>query len=208
MVLFYYMIQSDRERQAPTTIDQAEPTHLVRYQFARDLLAGNETVLDMPCGSGYGSAVLAERAKNVIGIDIFPDALEHGREFFGRPNIEFKVADMDALEISFPENELFDTIVSFEGIEHIHKQRECLEQCHRLLKPNGTLIMSTPRKPHGSPFHTIEFSYEEYVDFLSEFFTINEMYGQIYTDIFNTKERNENPHDYPKFNFIAICSKK
>ncbi len=199
------MIVSDRERQAPTTVSEAEPSHLARYEFARQFLKGTDEVLDVPCGSGYGSCLMSKVAKKVIGIDIHAGAIEHAKECFQEHNIEFAVGNMETLDsLTVP----FDVVVSFEGIEHIHNQDAFLESIARLLKPNGYFIISTPRKPHGSPYHTIEFNLDEFKTILSEKFVIEKMYGQIYTDIFDMTEREEDPHAYHRFNFIAVCRLK
>lgn len=54
------MIQSDAERQAPITLEDAEPSHLARYQFAQSYLTPTDIVLDAPCGSGYGTCLLSK----------------------------------------------------------------------------------------------------------------------------------------------------
>lgn len=202
------MIQSDRERQAPTTIEDAEPSHLVRYEFATKFLDKNSTVLDIPCGSGYGSGLMSRYAKDIIGIDLCKNTISHCSEFFSEENNMFAISDMEDLRNSPIYKKQFDFIVSFEGIEHIEKQREFLKETARLLSDKGKLIISTPRKPHGSPYHKIEHSLESFKELLGEFFIIEKMYGQIYTDIFDLDHRYVNPHDYQRFNFIAVCKKR
>ncbi|MBP6942668.1 MAG: class I SAM-dependent methyltransferase [Candidatus Buchananbacteria bacterium] len=199
------MIVSDKERQAPLTVQEAEPSHLARYQFALSFVKNTDRVLDVPCGSGYGTNLLATKAKTATGIDIHPGAIQHAQEFFAAQNINFLVADMQTIEASFSTQGTFDLITSFEGIEHIEKQEEFLAGISKLLTDDGYLIISTPRKPHGSPYHTVEFSLEAFKEILSKNFVIEKMFGQIYTDIFDLATRAENPADYHRFNFIALC---
>lgn len=200
------MILSDRERQAPTDISSTEPSHLARYEFAANFLNPDFVVLDIPCGTGYGSSLLSRSSKSVLGLDICAPAIEHAREFFHNKNVTFVTGDMDALEeATILHNKKFDMIVSFEGIEHINRQEKFLQHIKNNLAKDGTFIVSTPRKPHGNPFHTIEFSQEEFTFILSKYFRIENLYGQIYTDIFTLKSRNIDPKDYERFNFIAIC---
>lgn len=201
------MIESNRERQAPQKSLEAEPSHLARYKFSLNYINSGNIVLDLPCGTGYGSEVMSTKAKEVVGIDIGVEAIEHAKEFFENDKIKFIVGNAENLQNVFPNNEIFDVIVSFEGIEHLNNQDFSLQEMKRLLKKEGQLIISTPRKPHGSPYHTVEFSLEEFRNFLSKEFIVEKMYGQIYTDIFDLEERKENPHEYKRFNFIALCKK-
>jgi 2-polyprenyl-3-methyl-5-hydroxy-6-metoxy-1,4-benzoquinol methylase len=151
---------------------------------------------------------LSTKAKNVTGIDIHPGAIQHAEEFFSNENINFQVADMQNLENYFLNDKKFDLIVSFEGIEHINEQEKFLKDILKLLSPNGYFIISTPRKPHGSPYHTVEFSLESFEEILAKNFIIEKMFGQIYTDIFDMQVRKENPENYHRFNFIALCKPK
>lgn len=201
------MIESNKERQAPQKSLEAEPSHLARYKFALNFIDPKDKVLDLPCGSGYGSEVMSAKGKEVIGIDIDVGAIQHAKELFKNNKTEFFIGNAENLQNIFPANEIFDIIASFEGIEHLDNQNSSLQEMKRLLKKEGLLIISTPRKPHGSPYHTIEFSLEEFKTFLSQEFIIKKIYGQIYTDIFDLEERKENPHDYERFNFIALCKK-
>ena len=202
------MIFSDKERQAPTKVSETEPSHLARYNFALQFIKNTNKVLYMPCGSGYGSKILSSKAHRVIGIDISLKAIRHAKKFFQEKNTTFLVADMQKIGDITSDNSKFDIIVSFEGIEHIKYQKSFLINIKNLLKTDGYFIISTPRKPHGSPHHTIEFSQKEFIDILSNNFIIEKMFGQIYTDIFDMKDRNEDPDAYKRFNFIALCKSK
>ncbi len=202
------MIFSGPERQAPKTVLETEPSHLARYRFASEFIKSKDLVLDVPCGSGYGSNLISAKAQKVVGVDNNFGAIQHAKEFFHANNTEFLIADMESLMDFFSEDLKFDVIVSFEGIEHIKRQDFFLSQVRKLLKTDGYFVISTPRKPHGSIFHTREFSLEEFYQILSRDFIVEKMFGQIYTDIFDMDKRPENPHFYKKFNFIAICKPK
>ncbi len=202
------MIFSNKERQAPTVVTEAEPTHLVRYNFALNFIKNTDNVLDIPCGTGYGSKLISTRSNKTTGLDICTEAIDHAIEFFGSDNIEYMVGNAESLKDIFPIKSLFDVIVSFEGIEHLKNQESFLDGVSGLLKKDGLLIISTPRKPHGSPYHTVEFSREEFKDILSEFFIVEKMFGQIYTEIFDLEEKIVDPHSFKKFNYIALCRVK
>ncbi len=202
------MIISDGERQAPINIEETEPSHLARYKFALNYISPKDIVLDVPCGSGYGTALLAAHSSKAYGIDIHEGAIEHAHEFFKLNNSSFYVANIEYLLKLFPESGIFNKIVSFEGIEHLRHPNLFLEEAQRLLTNDGNLIISTPRKPHGSPYHIIEYSLEEFTELLSNYFTVNKVFGQLYTDIFDLSKKPVNPPKNTKFNFIAHCSKK
>ncbi len=202
------MILTNRERQAPTSLDEAEPSHLARYLFAAQFVHNGNVVLDVPCGSGYGTSVLARRARHAIGLDVHEGAIAHAKEFFFEPNSEFIAGDAERLSEILDREDRVDRVVSFEGVEHMQRPEVFLKEVHSVLSSNGQLIISTPRKPHGSPYHTIEFSLEEFESILQKQFTIETMYGQIYTDIFDLAKRRENPHAFPRFNCIAICRRR
>ncbi|OGD61558.1 hypothetical protein A3A71_04285 [Candidatus Berkelbacteria bacterium RIFCSPLOWO2_01_FULL_50_28] len=202
------MIASDKERQAPLAITDAEPSHLARYQFAAHYLSPEDHVLDVPCGSGYGAALLSDHCSEVCGVDIYQPAIEHADEFFDKDNTHFLVGDAEHLDKLFPGRVVFEVITSFEGIEHLRNPRSFLSGLQALLKASGKLIISTPRKPHGSPYHLQEYSLEEYRALLEEYFSVEKMFGQIFTDIFDLSIRQEDPSAHTHFNFIAVCSKK
>lgn len=201
------MIQSDRERQAPTSVDAAEPSHLARYIFASDFLKAGSRVLDAPCGTGYGTSRLARSGAHVTGVDIFDGAVQHANEFFGSVSTLFKVGDIERLGEAF-EHHSFDSVVSFEGIEHIKHPERFLEGVRHCMKPGGVFIVSTPRRPHGNPFHFQEWNLEEYEALLKTTFEIKKMYGQIFTDIFDLALRPEDPDAHKHFNFVALCTYK
>ena len=202
------MITSDRERQAPLSVEETEPSHLARYRFATKFIEESQIILDAPCGSGYGTAVLSSKARQVYGVDISADAIDHAKEFFKKENNSFVVSNIENMASTFPDSHSFDLIISFEGIEHLYNPEMFLKESARLLKPKGKLIISTPRRPHGSPYHTTEYNLEEYKMLLSKHFIIEKMYGQLFVDIFDMNERNEDPDTHLHFNFIAICSPK
>ena len=83
--------------------------HMQRYAFASDSLAGPR-VLDMACGCGYGSALLAERHpdKQITGIDIDPEAIAYAQANYQRPNLSYQCANAK----TFADSAGFDSIVS------------------------------------------------------------------------------------------------
>lgn len=156
--------------------------HLARYAFAADF-AKDRYVLDMACGSGYGSALLSDKgARMVVGGDMSIEAIEVAKKLYGRPKVEFIL--LDATNLPFNSNS-FDVIASMETIEHLEQYRDYLIECKRILKPGGVFICSTPNRGHGihglksfGPDHIHEFYIDELEGLLSQYFNEVELYIQ------------------------------
>lgn len=131
--------------------------HLERYEFAARHLHGHQ-VLDMACGCGYGSALLAERHpdKQVTGVDIDPAAIAYARQHYQLPNLRYVCADAE----SFATAQHFDSIVSLETIEHLPNPPQLVANYARLLAVGGRVIASVPITPtlDGNPHHLHDFS--------------------------------------------------
>ena len=147
--------------------------HLSRYAFARRFAEGRR-VLDLGCGAGYGSALLAEVAEQVTGLDASSDAVDYAREHYNRANLSFEQGDASASIAG-----RFDLITAFEVIEHLENWRGLLNAAQAALTPNGLFFVSTPNKPlyaeargesGGNPFHVHEFEYGEYRQVLEAVF--------------------------------------
>ena len=159
---------------------QVEPDlwneHLARYAFAARL-SEHKRVLDVGCGTGYGSSELARVARSVVAVDVAP-------EHFTGPRQQFVAARAEALPFR---SQSFDLVVAFEVIEHVEAWRNVLEEARRLLAPGGQFIVSTPnrlyyaesRRRHGpNPYHVHEFEFEEFRTALAELFPSVSLYLQ------------------------------
>lgn len=192
--------------------------HYQRYQFAKQFAVGKK-VLDAACGEGYGSKILAEAAKSVIGLDISEEAVKDANIKYGNEKLSYINGSIQKLPF---EEDSFDVIVSFETIEHVNEkcQQDFLREIMRVLKPDGTLIMSTPNKKiytdlveGENEFHIKEFYIQEFVDYLKKKFSDIQLMCQ-YPSIgyFITKENEEVTVKSPKTKYeesryvIAICS--
>ncbi len=117
--------------------------HLHRYAFAAQWGRGAR-ILDAACGEGYGSALLAESAESVTGVDIDPETIGHARRRYGHlRNLNFEVADCTRLP--FEDGE-FQQVVSFETLEHLAEQEALLAEFRRVLAGDGFLVLSSPDK--------------------------------------------------------------
>lgn len=119
--------------------------HTARYQFALDYVKGR--VLDISCGSGYGTHMIAKEKKydinEVIGVDIDAETIRYARGAYYHPQSSFQV--VNAVDKELPQKlGNFDTIVSFETLEHIEQEKQLLANYYNLLKKGGTLLVSTP----------------------------------------------------------------
>jgi SAM-dependent methyltransferase len=163
--------------------DATEPgivaLHLKRYEFAQPFCAGRD-VLDAGCGVGYGTAFLAETARHVVGVDRSTEPIANARRRYTGPNAEFSVGDLlelDALD------DAFDVVCCFETIEHLTDQEQFLVEVRRVLRPAGTLLVSTPRAESAgaalsNPFHERELSAAEFEELLRRHFGDVDLYGQ------------------------------
>ena len=142
-----------------------ELEHLHRYALAA-LLATGKHVLDIACGEGYGSAMLAACAASVRGVDISENVIRHASKKYPMPNLEFIPADCGR-RLPF-EDHVFDLIVSFETIEHHDRHEFMLEEFKRVLKPDGVVIISSPDRdvfkaaPGSAAYHVKELSSGEF----------------------------------------------
>jgi SAM-dependent methyltransferase len=157
-------------------------THMARYRFAGPYVQG-AVVLDAGCGCGYGSHHLATAgAEQVVGVDVSPEAIEYARSHYDVRNLDFRVADVTALAFS---DEAFDVVVCLEVFEHVADQQRLLAEVHRVLKPGGRFVVSTPNgqlfSPRGeplNPWHVREFSRDEFEAELLSYFQDVQLWGQ------------------------------
>jgi trans-aconitate methyltransferase len=133
-------------------------SHVARYDFASHYARRSGRLLDLACGSGHGTALLAERLPDVqcTGVDLDNDAIGIARQRYGRSNTTF----IRANGMSFLDTAGFDTIVSLETIEHLDHPGGFVERLVWMLKPNGVLIASVPSTPStdANPFHRQDFT--------------------------------------------------
>jgi len=142
-----------------------------RYELAQKYISTSDVVLDIACATGWGTRMLAEHARSVIGGDIDPASIAAASKDIPG-NVHFQVED--CLAMSFAD-ETFDVVVSCETLEHVDAAA-FLQECRRVLKPNGILALSTPQNRFGHiPItieHTHEFSATELRNVCGKFFDV------------------------------------
>ena len=138
--------------------------HLAVYEWIARQVEGRE-VVDMACGEGYGTGVLAERAARVTGVDANPEAFEHARLKYGGPRTRFV---RDLVE-SYAEP--CQAVVFLQTIEHVQEPERVLEHFRSMLEPGGVAFVSTPNlltlAPEGAeksdnPWHIKEYRAHEF----------------------------------------------
>lgn len=177
------------ERISPNTPEwiQGAGEHLSRYRFACQYVRGKR-VLDVGCGVGYGSYMMAEAGADfVLGVDIDRNCIQTAHSHFKRDNAEFCVDNaqiLDGARNYMP----FDVIVSFENIEHLENPESFMQKSVQLLNKNGQLIVSTPdprysRKDENgqllNKFHISEMSLEQFIQLISKYYENYQIYYQI-----------------------------
>jgi SAM-dependent methyltransferase len=154
------------------------------------LFASGKRVLDLGCGSGYGSAELARTAESVIGVDVSAEAVAYASSHYSLANLSF--FRHSCTQLPWPDQG-FQFITAFEVIEHLSNWQEMLNEVRRLLSPGGTFLVSTPNKLYyadqrreagPNPFHEHEFEYEEFRQALSQYFPRVEMLLQNRSEAF------------------------
>jgi 2-polyprenyl-3-methyl-5-hydroxy-6-metoxy-1,4-benzoquinol methylase len=126
--------------------DNSEPSHQHLYpsvsNFLRNVSPG-AVVMDAGCGNGSFLSLFQNRNWQLHGSDLSPTGIEIAREKF--PNINFFLADgqthyADFLATVGP----VDVVISTEVIEHLYDPRGFIRSCYELLKPGGTIVLTTP----------------------------------------------------------------
>jgi SAM-dependent methyltransferase len=156
--------------------------HLHRYYFAAEFAEGRR-VLDLASGEGYGAAILAERARHVVGVEIDAQTVAHSRAAYDLPNLEFAHGSM--LDLEAYEDGEFGLVTCFEAIEHIAEQAELVAAVARVLVPDGIFLVSTPDRdaynaalPEPNPFHVHELDRSEFLELLAPHFPHVSLWGQ------------------------------
>lgn len=203
------MLESTGERIIPKLL---KPTngmlleHIARYYFATPYIHGR--VLDIACGAGYGSHMVAKERKReliqLVAVDNDKDTIDYANREYHHQKIVYQQAD--GLDPDLPGKlGMFDTILSFETIEHVADDRLFMDNLYQMLKPGGKLILSSPfgrgrGMPTSEPFHVHQLTPAEFEE-LFDRFSEKEIYYQRGVTF-------EKPRDGVRYFIgIAVCTK-
>jgi SAM-dependent methyltransferase len=127
--------------------------HIARYMIARGWIFPNETVLDAGCGTGYGSHLISQLAKKVIGVDVHKEVVQVAKDQWQEDNIDYRVLDLGKDEL--PD---VDAAISIEVPEHINGLEHFVEQLHKHVRrmflicvPLGGTSYAYTKKEQASP---------------------------------------------------------
>lgn len=146
--------------------------HRHRYEFAARLCAGLSLV-DLCCGAGYGSAILAPHVSRVLGVDNHAATIETARCTVASEHADasFEVADAVSFLRRLPIDSV-EAIVCFEGLEHLHQLDQALALLREQAEHGVKLILSVPNSKmfaEQNPFHVTDFGYDEALQAFTSF---------------------------------------
>lgn len=150
--------------------------HLAVYEWIGSRVGGL-TVADLACGEGYGSDLLARTAREVVGVDANPEAHEHARLRYVRPNLRFERDLVESFEGPC------DAVVFLQTIEHIDDPAALLRGFARaaplvyVSTPNRLTLAPPGAQKSDNPWHLREYTLAEYRELLEPCFAEVEILG-------------------------------
>ncbi|HEX6116704.1 MAG TPA: class I SAM-dependent methyltransferase [Solirubrobacterales bacterium] len=150
--------------------------HLAVYEWIAERCRGG-SVADLACGEGYGSAVLARTARDVVGVDANPEAHAHASARYTRPGLRFERGLVEEFEGPV------DAIVFLQTIEHIHEPGELLAHFAEAARvsyvstPNLLTLAPEGAEKSDNPWHLREYTAAEYRELLEPHFSQVELLG-------------------------------
>ncbi|MGD8188614.1 class I SAM-dependent methyltransferase [Brevibacillus ginsengisoli] len=180
--------------------------HIARYYFATPYVQGR--VLDIACGTGYGCHMVAKERKreitHIVGVDNDEETIRYANIEYNHQKVTYQVGN--AIDPNLPEElGMFDTILSFETIEHVEDDRTFMDNLYRMLKPGGTLVLSSPfgrgrGMPTSEPFHVHQLTPQEFEELFDRFSQVEIYYQRGVTF--------EKPREGVRYFIgVAVCTK-
>ena len=170
------------ERRTECDTDTQYKVMLSGYRWSAGQIANiaDCIILDVACGTGYGSYYISDKAKKVIGIDVSSKAIDFCKKKYKRDNLIF--LQMDCTDLKFDDN-TFDIVISQDTIEHVQEDKKVLSEVKRILRHNGTFIVFTPHsqrhneKP-ANVHHIREYSKDSFEELITNYFSEIRFYGR------------------------------
>jgi SAM-dependent methyltransferase len=150
--------------------------HVAVYEWIAERCAGLR-VVDLACGEGYGADLLAGRAAEVVGVDANPEAFQHARARYRRPNLSFERGLVEEYD------QPADAVVFLQTIEHIQEPGRLLERIARIAPvayistPNRLTLAPPGAEKSDNPWHLREYDQAQYRELLEPHFAAVELRG-------------------------------
>ena len=158
------------------------------YWWASQNIPKGSRILDLGCGTGYGSWYLAHSGNYVLGVDVHEKTIEWAKKHFKDENLLFELRNPNDYNFG---SSLYDYVVCFEVLEHLSEQSSFLQGIFEALKQNGKLIISTAnagentvrawllnqRQATRNPGHVKELDLRKFESLLKEYFRQVTLYG-------------------------------
>jgi len=144
-------------------VDVSNTSRLFEYYMLKDYILKEHTILDIGCNTGTGMDILSHFSDHVYGIDVVP-ALEGilKEKYKNNPKVKFVIVSEG--EVPFADN-FFDAIVANNFIEHVEDPAYYLKKFKALLKPNGTLYLTTVNRKNRLYFWQKPYNVHHYTEF-------------------------------------------
>lgn len=148
------------------------------YDLVKKYLNNSYITLDLACGDGTGANTISPLVQKVFAVDIDENQIKLNLKNNIKSNVFYSVENGEKLSF---EKDSFDIITSMETIEHCQNPKVFLSELKRVLKKDGLLFISTPQNCIGhiplNVAHNIEYSKDQFIDLLNNYFTIVEFYS-------------------------------
>jgi len=126
----------------------------------------DKQLLDLSCGEGYNTRILAKKGARVIGVDFSKEMIKLARQREKRDRLGIRYYVSDAADLKELESERFDVVTCFMALMDIERYEDAISQVARVLKKNGRFVFSITHPCFeygdtvgGEPF--AEWKYEE-----------------------------------------------
>lgn len=177
--MLYFCARMSRIYTTEITSDQLVSDNPLHQRLLKPYIAASSWIhgdlLEVGCGEGRGIEHVLPHIKSYSAIDKIKTAIDHLAGKY--PSASLVAANLPPLP--YPDNS-FDSIISFQVIEHIQDDGLFLKEIHRVMRPGGVALMTTPNRPLSlsrNPWHIREYKADELSTLAKKYFSMVEMKG-------------------------------